>query len=150
MPFKLNNWLVHHGTKRNWIRGKSNSNFERSQDFRAKKSELTRDFDTWSIIRAEIKEKLNGSNFERSQDPMHIPTCDLGSFNGILSYLRVPPVPVEIQLSYGFFRKFILNRDSMLIKLNSRLVDRRISRNSTFSLVFRKFMRFWVWNSHLF
>ena len=35
--------------------------FEPSQDFRTKKTELTRDFYTWSIFRLEIK--LNGSNF---------------------------------------------------------------------------------------
>ena len=51
-----------------------------------------------------ILRKLNGSNFEPSQDHMDIPTCDLGSFDGFLRYpskipltqalrLRVHPVP---------------------------------------------------------
>ena len=34
------------GSKRNRIRGKNDSNFEPSQDFRAKKNEPTRDFET--------------------------------------------------------------------------------------------------------
>ena len=66
--------------------------------FSSQKSELSRDFDTWSIFRAEIKEKLNGSNFELSQDPMQIPTCDLGSFDGFLSYLKVPPPRIWFSL----------------------------------------------------
>ena len=37
-------------------------------------------------------EKLNGSSFEPSQDHMHIQTCDIGSFDDFLSYLRVRPV----------------------------------------------------------
>ena len=39
-----------------------------------------------------MKQKLNGSNFEPSQNHMHIPTCDIGSFDDFLSYLRVRPV----------------------------------------------------------
>ena len=31
-------------------------------------------------------------DFELSQDHMHIQTCDIGSFDDFLSYLRVPPV----------------------------------------------------------
>ena len=112
--------LLAQNLKRNWIRGKSNSNFERSQDFRDKKSELTRDFDTWSIFRAVMKEKLNGSNFELSQDPMHIPTCDLGSFDGFLSYLRVPPVQYQ---SY-----FWLDKIRRTLKSNRCLLTSAISR----------------------
>ena len=44
------------------------SNLEPSKDFRAQ----------------------NGSNFVRSQKNMHIPTCDICSFDGFFSYLRVP------------------------------------------------------------
>ena len=36
-------------------------------------------------------EKLNGSSFEPSQDHVHFQTCDIGSFDDFLSYLRVPP-----------------------------------------------------------
>ena len=36
--------------------------------------------------------KLDSLNFELSQDHMHIQTCDIGSFDDYLSYLRVPPV----------------------------------------------------------
>ena len=45
---------------------------------------------TWSMVRAKIGEKLISSSFELSQDHIHIPTCDIGSFGGFLSYLRVP------------------------------------------------------------
>ena len=37
-------------------------------------------------------EKLDSLNFELSQDHMHIQTCDIGSFDDFLSYLRVRPV----------------------------------------------------------
>ena len=39
-------------------------------------------------------EKLDSLNFELSQDHMLIQTCDIGSFDDFLSYLRVPPVLV--------------------------------------------------------
>ena len=55
------------------------------------KSEPTRGFDTWSVFRAEIKEKLNCSNFEPSQDPMHIPKCDIDSIDGFLTISGYPP-----------------------------------------------------------
>ena len=69
-------------------------------------------FDTWFIFRAEIQEKLNGSNFWPSQSQMHMPTCDMTSFNVFLSHLRwlfsrtLPywfawKFQVEIQLIYG-------------------------------------------------
>ena len=45
---------------------------------------------TWPMVRAKIGEKLISSSFELSQDHIHIPTCDIGSFGGFLSYLRVP------------------------------------------------------------
>ena len=58
---------------------------ELSQDLRAEKvshlREKTRDH-----------EKLDSLNFELSQDQMHIQTCDIGSFDDFLSYLRVRPV----------------------------------------------------------
>ena len=60
--------------------------------FRTKKSERSRVFDTWLIFRREKQGKLNVSNFELSQDHMHITPCDLGSFDIFLSSLRVPPV----------------------------------------------------------
>ena len=60
-----------------------------SQDFRLWKVSLLGILDTWSIFRAKTKAILNGSNFEPSQDQMHIPTCDHGSFDDFLSYLGV-------------------------------------------------------------
>ena len=60
--------------------------------FEPKKSELFREFDTWSVFRAEIKEKLNGSNFELSQDPHAYAIMWQISFDDFLSSLRVPPV----------------------------------------------------------
>ena len=44
------------------------------------------------IFRAEIKEKLNGSNFGPSQDFMHMPSRVNISFDDFLGHLRVPPV----------------------------------------------------------
>ena len=49
-------------------------------------------FDTLSIFRAEIKEKLDCSNFEPSQNHMHMPSCDMTSFDVFLSHLKIPPV----------------------------------------------------------
>ena len=68
------------------------SNFEPSQDFRTNKSEPSQEKSMWSIFRAEIREKLNDSKFEPSQDYMPISKCDIWSFDGFLSHLRIPPV----------------------------------------------------------
>ena len=84
---------AHQNSQRNWIRGKNDSNFEPSQNFRTKKSEPSQNFDTWSIFRAEIEEKLNSSNFEPSQNHMHMLSCDMTSFDVFLSHLKIPPVP---------------------------------------------------------
>ena len=39
--------------------------------------------------------KLNGSNFEPSQNHMHIPSCDMTSFDVFLSHLKIPPVHIQ-------------------------------------------------------
>ena len=77
-------------SKRNWIRGKNDSNFEPSQFFRAKKSEPLRPKDTWSIFRERNKRKMNGSNFEPSQNQMHMLACDIVSIDDFLSHLTIP------------------------------------------------------------
>ena len=60
---------------------------------------LSQDFQTEKVsyLRKKTRdhEKLNGSSFEPSQDHVHIQTCDIGSFDDFLSYLRVPPVLVS-------------------------------------------------------
>ena len=63
------------------------SNFEPSQDFQVEKVSHLRK-------KTRDQEKLNDSSFEPSQDHMHIPTCDIGSFDDFLSYLRVRPVEI--------------------------------------------------------
>ena len=89
----LNPELAHFfGSKRNWIRGKNDSNFEPSQNFRTKKSEPTQNLDTWSRFRRENKEKLNGSNFEPSQSYACTESRVIVSFDDFLSHLRYPPV----------------------------------------------------------
>ena len=60
--------------------------------FELKKCEPSQGFDTWWIFRAEIKEKLNSSNFEPSQSYMHMPSRVKTSFDDFLSHLKVPPV----------------------------------------------------------
>ena len=47
------------------------------------------------MFQAEFSEKLHESNFEPSQDHMHVLTSDISSFDGFLSHLRVPPVCFE-------------------------------------------------------
>ena len=61
---------------KNWIRYENESNFEHSQNLRTKRNKRFQNFDTWSIFRAEIKQKPNGSNFELSQNHMQIESCD--------------------------------------------------------------------------
>ena len=67
-------------------------NSKYSQGDPASKSVLGRNLDRLSIFRAEIKEKLNDSNFEPFQDHMDISKRDIDSFDGFSSSSRVPPV----------------------------------------------------------
>ena len=49
----------------------------------------------WSIFEQEftrIYKKLNGSNFELTQNLIHIPLRDKSSFYDFLSLLKTPPV----------------------------------------------------------
>ena len=55
------------------------------QHFRAQKS-------TWSILRGENKAKMSGSNFEPSQNQMHMLARVMVSFDDFLSQLTIPPV----------------------------------------------------------
>ena len=64
--------------------------------FELKKSELTQNFDTWSIFEQEFNEKLNGSNFELTQNLMHIPSRDKSSFDDFLSLLKILPVSYTV------------------------------------------------------
>ena len=68
------------------------SNFEPSQFFRAKKvshfGQKTRD----QYFEQEIREKMNGSNFEPSQNQMHMLARDFVSIDDFLSHLTIPPV----------------------------------------------------------
>ena len=54
-----------------------------------------------------ISEKLNGSDFEPSKVRMHIPTCDIDSLDGFLSYLRIPPVSRYQNISFEIIEKII-------------------------------------------
>ena len=62
------------------------SNFEVSQSFRAKKSDPSQRFDMGRTFRAEIKEKLNRSNFEPSQSYLHMLSRVNTSFDDFLSH----------------------------------------------------------------
>ena len=53
-------------------------------------SKPSQNFDTWSIFRSEIKENLNGSDFELFQNS--IPSCEKSFFDDLLSNFKVPPV----------------------------------------------------------
>ena len=46
----------------------------------------------WSIFEQEFNKKLIGSNFELTQNLMHIPSRDKSSFESFLSLLKIPPV----------------------------------------------------------
>ena len=62
------------------------SNSGPSQDFRTKKSGPSQDFDTWLIFRAEINEKLNGSNFGISCICLHVSRSPSMTFWAISGY----------------------------------------------------------------
>ena len=51
----------------------------------------SQNFDTWPIFEENFNDNLNGSNFELSQNLMHIPSRDKCSFDGLgnVSFLRV-------------------------------------------------------------
>ena len=59
----------------------------REIEFEAK---VIQNFDTWSIFEQKFHEKLNGSNFELSQNLIHIPSRYKSSFDDFLSS-RSPP-----------------------------------------------------------
>jgi len=46
---------------------------------------------TWSVFRGENKGKMNGSNFEPSQNHMHMLACVMVSFDDFLSHLTILP-----------------------------------------------------------
>ena len=79
-------------SKRNWIRGKNESNFEPLQYFRAKKSEPLRPKDMWSGFRGKNKRNMNCSNFEPLQNQMQMLARDIVSIDDFLSHLNIPPV----------------------------------------------------------
>ena len=56
-------------------------------------------FCMWLIFQAEIKEKLNCSNFEPSQDFMHMPSRAKIFFDDFLGHLRVPSVLLSSPIS---------------------------------------------------
>ena len=84
---------VAQNSKRNWIRGKNELNFEPLQYFRAKKSEPLRPKDTWSGFRGRNQRKMNCSNFEPLQNQMQMLARDIVSIDDFLSHLTIPPVP---------------------------------------------------------
>ena len=45
-----------------------------------------------SKFEEKLNSRQNDSNFEPSQNHMHLPTCDISSYDGFLSYFRIPPV----------------------------------------------------------
>ena len=44
------------------------------------------------MFEQKFNNKLNGSNFELTQNIMHIPSRDKSSFDDFLSLLKIPPV----------------------------------------------------------
>ena len=76
--------------------------------FELKKVSLSRILTRDRFSSRNLTKKLNGSNFQLSQNVMHIPSRDKSSFNDFLSYLKISPVfviPILVKLSVKNCRK---------------------------------------------
>ena len=70
------------------------------------KNEPLRPKDTWSILRGRNKRKMNGSNFEPSQNQKHMLARDIVSIDDFLSHLTIPPVCTLIETVTSIMNEF--------------------------------------------
>ena len=100
--FELENVEMAQNSKRNWIRGKNDSNFEPLQHFRAKKSEPLRQKDTWYIFRTCVIDVFRWL-FEPSHHTPRMKNSLIVTFHFSLFYLFLKVIEIEKPFQTKFF-----------------------------------------------